>query len=313
MAIPLPFNLPKGSILSGGMDTRYEPSPYELDMLNKQDPQINIPTKADSLALYNNSKKVMDYYIKKKYNNDDNVILKNRNSKYFYNNLDSLNKEWIKNNFSGSGTTIPLDDKAQNIKNLPEDTYRKIVDKNKFFQRESAHGILDTRAPMQLYDRRIAPTQRSLFSNQNRKDALVDDFVEINTYDPVLIKPVSMLTPEEKALRLKRYGKNSGIKEEEETIAQPTQKNENTIEKELNTEEQAIPYNYDDEDAERIFAPVPSGGGGAFVGIKKKDGTIQYVKPEDYKRMGVPNYGKEYIQNAIGAALANILGQKRIK
>jgi len=46
---------------------------------------------------------------------------------------------------------------------------------------------------------------------------------------------------------------------------------------------------------ESIFAPNPYGGG-AFVGYIDKNGQAVYVKPEDYQRMGVPSYGKEYIE-----------------
>lgn len=48
-----------------------------------------------------------------------------------------------------------------------------------------------------------------------------------------------------------------------------------------------------------IYAPNPYGGGagGAFVGYRTKDGQAVYVKPEDYQRMGVPSYGKQYIEN----------------
>jgi len=58
--------------------------------------------------------------------------------------------------------------------------------------------------------------------------------------------------------------------------------------------------NYDE--GESIMLPIPSklgGGGGAFIGTKKKDGTIEYVKPEDFKRMGVPPYGQEFILNQL--------------
>jgi len=58
--------------------------------------------------------------------------------------------------------------------------------------------------------------------------------------------------------------------------------------------------NYDE--GESIMLPIPAklgGGGGAFIGTKKKDGTIEYVKPEDFKRMGVPPYGQEFILNQL--------------
>jgi len=53
-------------------------------------------------------------------------------------------------------------------------------------------------------------------------------------------------------------------------------------------------YEYE---GEQVMVPVPSGGGGSMVGVKKKDGTIEYIKPEDYQRMGVPKYGQDYIKS----------------
>jgi len=58
--------------------------------------------------------------------------------------------------------------------------------------------------------------------------------------------------------------------------------------------------NYDE--GESIMLRMPDrlgGGGGAFIGTKKKDGTVEYVKPEDFKRMGVPPYGQEFILNQL--------------
>jgi len=49
-----------------------------------------------------------------------------------------------------------------------------------------------------------------------------------------------------------------------------------------------------------VYAPTPYGGNsgaGAFVGFKDKSGKITYVQPEDYERMGVPGYGREYIKS----------------
>ena len=285
MAIPLPFNLPKGSILS---------APMQGD-----------PTQEDSLALYNNSKKVQDYYKSRNYKSISNSFnTKKISPENFFQLLDLGFREF--QNVNKDGITIPLKNNTiRGSRTIPESTYRKVIDKNKLFQRERTKYILDTRSPMQLYDKRIAPTQRIAFENKIDTDPLYGDIVDIDTYDPILVKPVNMLTPKEKEIRLKRYGKNSGIKSLEAATA---------VAQKLipaATEKSEELYNYDDGDY--IMAPTPGGGGGAMVGFKKKDGTIEYIKPEDYKRMGVPNYGKEYIRNAIGAQLLNILGKKGIR
>ena len=194
--------------------------------------------------------------------------------------------------------------KAGWVTNLPLSLYYKEIDKNKYFQRELAQHILDTRAPMQLFDKRITPTLSIGYENISTLDSMKGDGVEIMTYDPVLVKPVNMLTPEERALRIKKYGKDSGIKETvskpiQKPVSKPTPKPEPKSEPAPVVAQQPAPqpkplYEYE---GEQVMAPVPSGGGGAMVGVKKKDGTIEYVKPEDYQRMGVPKYGQDYIKS----------------
>lgn len=276
-------------------------------MKKNVDASNDLPTKADSIALYNNSKQVQDYYKNKKYSNVGTFFNKQEvNPKYFSNKLD---KEF--NSFQDSnhrpGTVVPVNNSTHNETiTIPENMFRKIIDKNKLYQRENANFILDTRAPMQLYDRRIAPTQSSSFSNEDKNDSMYADYVGIDTYDPILIKPVSMLTPAEKELRIKRYGKNSGLPQQ---VSKPIQINQKIEDKPSSTPlslmkkpEVVVQKQNNYDEGESIMLPIPSklgGGGGAFIGTKKKDGTIEYVKPEDFKRMGVPPYGQEFILNQL--------------
>jgi hypothetical protein len=48
-----------------------------------------------------------------------------------------------------------------------------------------------------------------------------------------------------------------------------------------------------------VFAPTPyhGSGAGSFVGYKTPQGDTVFVKPEDYERMGVPKYGREFIES----------------
>lgn len=48
-----------------------------------------------------------------------------------------------------------------------------------------------------------------------------------------------------------------------------------------------------------VYAPTPyhGSGAGAFVGYKTPQGDTVFVKPEDYERMGVPKYGREFIES----------------
>jgi hypothetical protein len=272
------------------------------------------PTLQDSLALYNNSKQVQDYYDKKKQYKKDTKDFFHTNEESTLEFVHGENNKDLESFRRRGNARVPLTKgKGAKSMDLPESIYYRKLDDNKYLQREAANAILDTRAPMQLFDKRIAPTKGSGYMNVDESDPLFGDALSINTYDPVLVKPVSMLTPEEMKLRLKRYGKNSGIKE---TVTKPTQKSvskpttKSTPKPEPKPElapvvtKQPIPqqptpqpkplYEYE---GESVMAQTPGGGGGAMVGVRKKDGTVEYIRPEDYQRMGVPKYGQDYIKS----------------
>jgi hypothetical protein len=61
--------------------------------------------------------------------------------------------------------------------------------------------------------------------------------------------------------------------------------------------EQPKPVLTDYFQGQSVFAPTPYGGGSAFVGYKTPQGDTVFVKPEDYERMGVPEYGKKFIES----------------
>jgi hypothetical protein len=167
-------------------------------------------TRADSLAVYNNAKKVMDYYKKSgKYKetssdtgpNFDLLLKENdENLKKF--------KEWNKD----ANISVPLKSGKRGDVKIPESAYRKNIDKNKYLQRESAMYILDTRSPMQLFDKRISPTMYSSYLNTKKGDVMEGDAVGISGYDPLSVMPWDMFknNPKLIAERIKKFG-TSGI------------------------------------------------------------------------------------------------------
>ena len=91
---------------------------------------------------------------------------------------------------------------------------------------------------------------------------------------PIYKKPVQPI----------KYEKRKGIVKEDTPSPLSLMKKPEIVVKKQN--------NYEGED---IMLPVPFGGGSSFIGVKKKDGNVEYVKPEDFKRMGVPAYAQEFI------------------
>lgn len=170
------------------------------------------PTSQDSLDLYNNTVKVLKYYQDRNHMNEITLGSSSRTTyvvgTYLF---DDLYEALLRFISMDGNVTHPGLNGIKSTDHLPlEDYYRK-VDKNKFYQRETANWIIDTRAPMQLYDKRIVPTASYFFLYVNANDPLSGDAVTIPSYDPIAIKPERMLTPEERVLRQERYGTSAGM------------------------------------------------------------------------------------------------------
>lgn len=151
----------------------------------------NKATRADSLAVYNNSKKVDTYY---KNNKDYESVafpdpvthLKNKKAvdNYTRTNSKSINGSFVQNHIG-----VALED------------YYKKIDNNKYLQREAANAWLNMDAPMQLFDKRIKAREATGYRSENGTD-----FVNIANYNNIGNKPFDLLTEKEKVERVKLYG-----------------------------------------------------------------------------------------------------------
>jgi hypothetical protein len=157
-------------------------------------------TRADSLGLYNQSKKVENFYNNKGYRKsvtDPAIInfLKNRKVK-------ELNDIAAKK-YDGKATPVDADT-ATLLAGITKNQYRKTIDKNKYLQRELQTNTINASAPMQLFDNRIEPKGvRSYY----RSDG---DGVDVFSYNTIANKPFDLLTPKEKIQRVKEFG-TSGV------------------------------------------------------------------------------------------------------
>ncbi len=161
-------------------------------------------TTQDSLDVYKNAIKVSEYYNKSgKYKKMGEIPTNNI--------FQRLNND-VKN-FSGLAVvneSSPYFPNQPITKHLQKTDYHKDLDNNKFLQRETANNILDMSAPMTLFDKRITPQKTETYQNQKQNDLLVGDMVGLYTYDPIAVKPVSMLTPAERKEREKKYPNSFG-------------------------------------------------------------------------------------------------------
>ena len=162
------------------------------------------PTATDSLNVYNNAVKVLDYY--KKNNNYVELLNPSYNKEDIFSDLDIYKEKFNKYN-KDKTIKYPLKNGKSTTGTIPTSMYYEELSPYQFKQREGANIILDTRAPMSLYDLRINPAFNNSFRNVNVKDSMFDDGVVIDGYDPIAVKPYKLLTSEERKLREQRYGK----------------------------------------------------------------------------------------------------------
>lgn len=162
------------------------------------------PTTADSLALYNNALQVQQYYANNKsYQNTGKYSGIQYDANYINN---AAFNSFKQNNNSGKGIDIGTSNGWPQYKKLQDTDYRRDLNQNQYYQREQSSSILDLNAPMPLYDKRISPTNKTFYKNNDSTDRMYGDAVELYGYDPIAVKPTSMLTPQERQERAQKYG-----------------------------------------------------------------------------------------------------------
>jgi hypothetical protein len=280
----------------------------------------NIPTQADSLRVYNAALATLNYYKNDKRHSAPEIdefdanILRSKINEAGSENLNHY-RQMYKELTNPDEYTIK---RYRRDYNEPQKELLKKVGKAIVEAKSAPPGItyykdaypskIDINAPSAIIDERIDPQGwinfKSNVTNDLRSPEPAGSVTGMWYYDPLAVKPYNMRTEEEKIKWNKKYGKETPKK----PVSKPIQK---LVSKPIPKPEpapvatkQSIPqqptpqpkplYEYE---GESVMAQTPYGGGAAMVGVKKKDGTVEYIRPEDYQRMGVPKYGQDYIKS----------------
>lgn len=191
-------------------------------------PKLNkSATAADSLAVYNNTKLLAKYYGNGNYKKGSisvsdnspttsvNPVKITNNKKVTDDNQYAFDSFYRKDRKPIAMVPVKNSFGPQSIQPVDKGNYRKDINDNQYYQRELADGILDTRAPMTLFDKRITPQTRQAYTNVNKNDAMHGDIIDLYQYDPIAVKPYAMLTPAEKIIRDKKYPQGNVVQKEQ--------------------------------------------------------------------------------------------------
>jgi hypothetical protein len=285
----------------------------------------NVPTQADSLRVYNAALATLNYYkndkrhIAPKIDEFDPIISRadvNAVGNENLNRYRQMYKELVNNGEDKFTSRLYKKDYKESKQQLLNKIGKAIVEAKSAppgisYYKDAYPSKIDINAPSAIIDERIKPQGWVNFKSNDedyRSAQPAGSVTGMWYYDPLAVKPYNMRTEEEKIKWNKKYGKETPKPKPKQPVSKPTPKPTLTpqakpepapVVTKQPTPEQPTPqpkplYEYE---GEQVMAPVPSGGGSAMVGVKKKDGTIEYIKPEDYQRMGVPKYGQDYIKS----------------
>ena len=169
---------------------------------------VDCPTENDSLTLYNNAIRVVQFY-------DSNKLYKLQNSRKLNNAsearevFDDLTQARRMFNIIRKFVSTTKPDKfsvgqvSPKYKDINYSQYYTEIDDYRFYQRELENQIVNPDAPMSMYDLRIAPFMVNTYICEDKESAFFNDLVNIPLYVPVVVKPYYLLTETELIVRNK--------------------------------------------------------------------------------------------------------------
>ena len=169
--------------------------------------KCDCPTEEDSLVIYNNALKVMLFYDdNKSYQlQKSNELTSKEEKKEVYNRLTEARRYFFTVRQAAKGrkpTKWDVQPKP-GYKDITFNEYYQDIDEFRFYQRELENEIVNANATLPMYDTRIWPIVINEYVNIDSNDIYFGDLVQIPLYIPVVVKPYTLLTGAELALRNK--------------------------------------------------------------------------------------------------------------
>jgi hypothetical protein len=245
--------------------------------------KTNKPNTKDSLIIYDNAIKVDKFFENNKlYTKVSSHKIENKNE--IFNLLQNARDVFfkIRNDVSPNNTNDPDYIKVNpGYTDITYKQYYKKIDEHRFFQRELENQIINATSPMPMYDSRICPYVINEYKCEDKSSIYFGDIVNIPMYIPVVVKPFSMLTDEEKKARVEI------LKKKNQTTSIAVSKNK------------ATPVFADNGNNNRKGNAVfyfNNAGSGSIIGFMNC-GVFRKVRKEEYKEFVVMKYAQDFLEN----------------
>ncbi|CAB4162137.1 hypothetical protein UFOVP778_30 [uncultured Caudovirales phage] len=172
--------------------------------------KVDCPTEEDSLVLYNNAIKVVQFYdSNRSYQLTNSIELETvKQKRDVFEQLKEARRMFniIRReiaNLSESEKKFSAGKPRTGYKDISYSDYYQEVDEYRFYQRELENQIINANAQIPIYDSRIAPILVNTYQNSDSASVYFGDLVQIPLYVPVVVKPFALLTGPELMLRNK--------------------------------------------------------------------------------------------------------------
>jgi hypothetical protein len=172
--------------------------------------KVDCPTEEDSLILYNNAIKVVQFYdSNRSYQLTNSIELETKSKKQdIFEQLKEARRMFniIRRelaNISEAEKKFTAGKPKPGYKDISYKDYYQEVDEYRFYQRELENQIINANAQMPIYDYRIAPILVNTYQNYDTSSIYFGDLVQLPLYVPVVVKPFALLTGPELMLRNK--------------------------------------------------------------------------------------------------------------
>ena len=253
--------------------------------------EVECPTENDSLTVYNNALKVYEFYENNKIYKKTRTreVLTDSDKRDVFEMLVQARKMFsvIRREVAKlQPSKFAVGKTSAKYKDITYAQYYQEVDEYRFYQREMENQIVNSSAPIPIYDNRICPIIVNEYKCVDSTSEYFGDLVNLPLYVPVVVKPYMLLTAAELILRNKIL----------HVIPTP-----DTVKKKETPKRFAVKREYKIEYGGKVVNGYPvyamnEYGSGGLIGFMV-NGKFRKIFPSEYTKYAVPAYAQKILED----------------